>query len=46
MAQIPFEPVVVIGGDAGKPHILEYPDSATSQALQQVAQAVIEFSTE
>ncbi|MDX2493358.1 MAG: Mrp/NBP35 family ATP-binding protein [Desulfuromusa sp.] len=46
LAQIPFEPLVVIGGDDGKPHILGYPDSATSQALHQVAKAVVEFSVE
>jgi MinD-like ATPase involved in chromosome partitioning or flagellar assembly len=44
--KIPFEPLVVIGGDAGKPHFMEYPDSATSQALQQVATAVIAFNQE
>jgi len=46
LVQIPFEPLVVIGGDAGKPHFLEYPDSSTSQAMQQVATAVIEFNEE
>jgi Mrp family chromosome partitioning ATPase len=46
LVKIPFEPLVVIGGDAGKPHFLEYPDSATSQAMQQVATAVIEFNQE
>ncbi len=46
LVQVPFEPLVVIGGDAGKPHILEYPDSVTSQALRQVARSVIEFSIE
>ncbi|MCK5825945.1 MAG: Mrp/NBP35 family ATP-binding protein [Desulfuromusa sp.] len=46
LVQIPFEPLVVIGGDAGKPHFLEYPDSATSQAMQQVAMAVIKFNEE
>lgn len=44
LAQIPFEPLVVIGGDDGKPHVLEHPDSANSQALQRVAQAVINFN--
>ncbi|SEA77043.1 Chromosome partitioning ATPase, Mrp family, contains Fe-S cluster [Desulfuromusa kysingii] len=44
LAQVPFEPLVVIGGDAGKPHILEYPESATSVTLQQVASAVIAAS--
>ncbi|MCF6265876.1 MAG: Mrp/NBP35 family ATP-binding protein [Desulfuromusa sp.] len=46
LVQVPFEPLVVIGGDAGKPHILEYPDSVTSQALRQVARSVIEFRIE
>ena len=46
LAQIPFEPLVVIGGDAGKPHMLEYPDSTNSQALIQVAKAVVEFNVE
>ncbi|MCD6583023.1 MAG: Mrp/NBP35 family ATP-binding protein [Desulfuromusa sp.] len=44
LAKIPFEPLVVIGGDDGKPHVLEHPDSANSQALQQVAKAVIDFN--
>jgi len=43
LVQIPFEPLVVIGGDAGKPHLLGYPDSEISQAIHQVAQAVINF---
>lgn len=43
LAQVPFEPLVVIGGDDGKPHTLEHPDSANSQALLQVATAVVEF---
>ncbi|MEA3544127.1 MAG: Mrp/NBP35 family ATP-binding protein [Thermodesulfobacteriota bacterium] len=43
LAQIPFEPLVVIGGDDGKPHVIEHPESANSQALQQVATAVTEF---
>lgn len=46
LAQVPFEPLVVIGGDAGKPHLVEYPDSATSQALQQVATTIIARNTE
>jgi len=44
LTQVPFEPLVVIGGDAGKPHILEYPESATSEAITTVANAVIEFN--
>ncbi len=44
LTQVPFEPLVVIGGDSGKPHILDHPDSSTSQALNKVAAAVVEFS--
>jgi len=43
LAKIPFEPLVVIGGDDGKPHQLSYPDSANSQALVKVAEAVCAF---
>lgn len=46
LAQIPFEPLVVIGGDDGKPHIIEHPESANSQALVLVATAVTEFNVE
>jgi len=46
LAKIPFEPLVVVGGDAGKPHILEHPDSANSQAMVEVATAVIEYTKE
>ena len=46
LTQVPFEPLVVIGGDDGKPHILSYPDSATSKAITTVANAVIEFNQE
>lgn len=45
LAQVPFEPLVVIGGDSGQPHILSYPDSANSQALLEVADAVTQFET-
>jgi Mrp family chromosome partitioning ATPase len=41
LAKIPFEPLVVIGGDDGKPHLLAYPDSATSQAFMSVAAEVL-----
>jgi Mrp family chromosome partitioning ATPase len=43
LAQVPFEPLVVIGGDSGKPHILAYPDSANSEALNKVAEAVCQY---
>jgi Mrp family chromosome partitioning ATPase len=42
LAQIPFEPLVVMGGDAGQPHFLSHPESANSQALQQVAAAIVD----
>src|SRR6056297_2084895 len=42
LAQIPFEPLVVTGGDAGQPHFLAHPESANSQALQQVAAAIVD----
>ena len=44
LAKVPFEPLVVIGGDSGQPHLLAYPDSANSKALQGVADAVVNFS--
>ncbi len=43
LAKVPFEPLVVIGGDSGQPHLLAYPDSANSQALSGVADAVIKY---
>ena len=46
LAQIPFEPLVVIGGDDGKPHVIEHPESANSQALLKVSTAVTEFKIE
>lgn len=44
LAEVPFEPRVVIAGDDGRPHLLSYPDSANSKALRQVAAAVIKHS--
>ncbi|WP_029912744.1 Mrp/NBP35 family ATP-binding protein [Pelobacter seleniigenes] len=43
LAEIPFEPLVVIGGDAGQPHLLAHPDSANSEALRTVAKAVCDY---
>lgn len=40
LAKIPFEPLVVIGGDDGQPHLLAYPDSANSKALMDVASEI------
>lgn len=46
LAQIPFEPQVVAAGDSGQPHLLSHPEAAGSQALMQVAQAVIAYTTD
>jgi len=43
LAKVPFEPLVVIGGDAGQPHLLAHPDSANSEALLIVAEAVADY---
>lgn len=43
LAKVPFEPLVVIGGDDGKPLQLSHPDSANSQAISKVAEAVCQF---
>lgn len=43
LAKVPFEPLVVMGGDAGHPHLLAYPESANSAALLNVAEAVCHF---
>ncbi len=40
LAKVPFEPLVVIGGDAGQPHLIAYPESANSVALLQVAEEI------
>jgi len=44
LAQVPFEPLVVIGGVSGVPHIIGHPDSANSNALMLVAEAVCAFA--
>ena len=43
LAEIPFEPLVVAGGDSGKPHILSHPESANSQAFIKVAAQITGF---
>ncbi len=43
LAKVPFEPLVVIGGDAGQPHLLAHPDSANSEAMLAVADAVCDY---
>ncbi len=43
LAQVPLDPEVVLAGDAGKPHVLNSPDSRCSEALFRVAKAVASF---
>jgi ATP-binding protein involved in chromosome partitioning len=40
LGQIPLEPSVRIGGDAGTPVIVSHPDSATGQAFERAAERV------
>lgn len=46
LAQMPFDPLVVIDGDFGEPHLIANPDSENSQSIRQVADTVIEFCIE
>ncbi|HEY5674633.1 MAG TPA: Mrp/NBP35 family ATP-binding protein [Malonomonas sp.] len=41
LAQVPLDPLVVLAGDAGKPHVLSSPDSSCSEAIRKVAAAVV-----
>lgn len=43
LAKVPLDPRIVVAGDAGKPHILDCPDSSCSVALRQAATAVVAF---
>jgi Mrp family chromosome partitioning ATPase len=43
LAKVPLDPRVVAAGDDGKPHILACPDSKCSEALRQVADAIVAF---
>ncbi len=36
LGRIPLDPEIVVGGDAGKPFVLEHPDSPAAQAFQGV----------
>src|SRR5438034_367229 len=36
LGRIPLDPRIVIGGDAGKPFVLEHPDSAAAQAFREI----------
>ncbi|BAI80735.1 ATP-binding protein, CobQ/CobB/MinD/ParA family [Deferribacter desulfuricans SSM1] len=41
LGRIPIDPSVVLEGDAGKPYILEHPDSEVSKAFKEIAEKVI-----
>ena len=36
LGRIPLDPRIVVGGDAGKPFVLEHPDSPAAQAFEKV----------
>jgi len=40
LGEIPIDPMVAIGGDTGKPVVLERPDSAAAKAFTEIAQAL------
>jgi ATP-binding protein involved in chromosome partitioning len=42
LGQVPLDPAIRVGGDAGLPVVLSAPDSASGQALRSIAQRVAE----
>jgi ATP-binding protein involved in chromosome partitioning len=44
LGSIPLDPAVVAGGDAGKPVVLERPDSAAGRAFIELAQRLSEHA--
>jgi ATP-binding protein involved in chromosome partitioning len=40
LGSVPLDPQVRVGGDSGRPVVVERPDSPASQALQEIAQRV------
>lgn len=36
LGRIPLDPRIVVGGDAGKPFVLEHPDSAASRSFEKI----------
>ncbi|MFO7767159.1 MAG: Mrp/NBP35 family ATP-binding protein [Pelovirga sp.] len=44
LAQVPLDPLVVVAGDAGEPHMISHPDAAGSKAVAEVAAAVIKYT--
>jgi len=40
LGRIPLDPRIVIGGDAGKPFVLEHPDSPAARAFGGIVQAI------
>jgi ATP-binding protein involved in chromosome partitioning len=42
LGSIPLDPAVVTGGDAGKPVVIDRPDSPTAKAFVELAQKIVE----
>ncbi len=40
LGEVPMDPQVRVGGDAGQPVVVSHPESAAAQALRQAAQAI------
>ena len=40
LGRIPLDPQIVVGGDAGKPFVLEHPDSPAAKAFQGIVKAL------
>ncbi len=40
LGRIPLDPQIVVGGDTGKPFVLEHPDSPAAKAFQHVVEAL------
>jgi len=42
LGSIPLDPAVVIGGDTGKPVVIDRPDSPTGKAFAELAKNLME----
>ncbi|MCG6947448.1 MAG: Mrp/NBP35 family ATP-binding protein [Acidobacteria bacterium] len=45
LGSVPLDPAVVVGGDGGKPVVVDRPDSPTGKAFSELAQAVSELTS-
>jgi ATP-binding protein involved in chromosome partitioning len=45
LAQVPLDPRIVAGGDAGRPIVLEHPDSAAAKVFQALVRQVTALAT-